>query len=392
MANIAEFRKKYQWWVTTFLLLNILILFLAFTSDPYRLNPIRITIPGINDIKPRLYDSQRYVKLFDIAYEKPKTVILGSSRVLFGIDPQNSLLKKYPPVYNAGILGAPMHEIHGYFLHALANQPDLKRVVLALDFYEFNAKFDNNKTGAEDLYQKNWLEMLMSRKDLVFDLRGFGLTIWDSLSRKNVKSIREDGRLIPDPLSNREVYKDFFGPANVTPSPLEASKQIPAQKIVIKKSLKSAPKVVNAPAKKVSMKNELYQPFQLSKIDMDALKDIVEICKKKNIELYIYLPPIYLNTEITAFHDMNIWQDYRTFQRYIAHLHPFWDFTGWNEISMTRENFVDGSHHVFPVGNMVLERIFGANDKNIPRSFGHYVTNKNVVKHLDVMEKEYRAR
>jgi hypothetical protein len=378
ISQARRFKRKYYYWVALFLLLNALILFVAVAEDPYRLNPVHLTIPRINDVKPRLYDYQRYVKLFDIAYQKPKTIILGSSRVLWGIDPSNAVLQKYPPVYNAGVLGPPMYEIHEYFLHALANQPDLKRVILALDFYAFNAKFDHRDLILKDTFGKDWREILHTRRELLLDIPADLQTLWYSLLHKPVKSLQENGRLTPDPLSDRELYKDFF-PQKEADEKENINTQGNKKENALQKLIKQ-PK----------MKDELYQPFKLSQIDMAALQDIIETCKKRNIELYLYIPPLLRNGEIVAFHQLKLQNEFENFQRSLVKLHPYWDFASWNKITMSEDNFVDGSHHIFPVGNMIMVRILGQPLAGTPNGFGRYVTAENVEQHLKLIEQEYK--
>lgn len=396
MTELTKNKKKYKHWFYGFVLINIIFLIIAVISNPYRLTPINITIRGINDIKPRLYEYQRYIKLFDIAYQKPKTVILGSSRVLWGIDPQNPILQTYPPVYNAGVMGPPLYETLEYFRHALANQPDLKRVVLALDFYSFNAEFDNRDLILKDIFGKGPRQILKIRRELLFDYGAMIETLWYSMTRKQVKSLREDGRLTPDPLEARSVYDDFFNP----PQPPVANKTVVVKNSEIKSSatknvevkIKPDKKIVNTVAKaapQTQMRNVLYESFKISKQSMDALREIVETCKKRNIELYIYITPTLNNAEETYYREHGLWSEFASFQRQLANLHPFWDFTSWNKITMDKNSFIDGSHHIFPVGNLIMERIFNKKDPAIPETFGRYISTNNVNKHLQNLTDEY---
>lgn len=394
MAKASNLKNAYKKWFYLFLLSNVVILFLTFTANPYRLAPFQITIPGINDVKPRLYEYQRYVKIFDLAYKKPQTILLGSSRVLWGLDPKNSVLQKYPPVYNAGVLGPPLYEVKEYFDHALVSQPNLKRVVLALDFYEFNAKFDDRELILKDMFRKPLNEIIKQHTNLFFDFRAMGETLWCSLMRKKVMTLREDGRLYPDPLSNRELYKDFF-----LPNVAQVNKDIKIVKPVATgaTSARATGAATTAAIKKekspkAGMKDELYVPFTLSNKSLAALRSIIKTCKERNIELYIYFPPILQNGEVIAFHKYGIWKEYEKFQHELAKLHSFWDFTGWHEISLNKDNFVDSSHHIFPIGDIILGKIFGQENSNTPHAFGTYVTTQNVDAHLKAIDREYKTR
>lgn len=392
MADITRIKRKYKMWFYTFLLLNIIILFFTIIANPYRLTPINVTIKGVNDIKPKLYDYQRYVKLFDMAYQRPRTVLLGSSRILWSVDPTHPLLQTYPPVYNAGIIGPPLYEVKHYFDHALANQPQLKRVVLGLDFYAFNAKFDNRELILADMFGKSWQDIVRQHTELLFNFGAIFETLWDSFTRKSVISIREDGRLIPDPVSARPLFKDFFIDLEHPPEPPKVAK--------IVKVMKDGKSVAIAldehgnqvkPEPKKTMKNELYVPFHMSAQSFGALRDIIATCKERNIELYIFISPTYKNGEQVAFHNIGLWNQFKNFERDLAKLHPFWDFISWNNVTENPHNFIDSSHHVFPVGAMILTRILGGEDKNIPPTFGRYVTANTIEPHLKTLDKEYAS-
>jgi hypothetical protein len=395
MASSARLKRNYKIWFYQFLLFNIVILFLTAIANPYRLAPFQITIPGLNDIKPRLYDYQRYIKLFDIAYQKPQTILLGSSRVLWGLDPKNPVLQTYQPVYNAGVTGPPLYEIREYFHHALVNQPQLKRVVLALDFYAFNGKFDNRDLVLKNSFGKTKKEIVRQNINLLLDFPAMAETIFDSMRRKKIKTLREDGKLTPDPLAARELYTDFFPPEIAAqPAPVANSVAVvktPAVPVVAHHKKKSAIIAANG-VKKPSMKNELYLPFNMSNQSLSALQEIIATCKERGIELYIYIPPTLNNVEADAFHQMSIWKNYADFQRQLAKLHPFWDFAEWNEITQNKDNFIDGSHHVFPVGDMILGRMFGKPTDKTPASFGKYVTAVNVDAHLRAVDHDYYSR
>ena len=130
----------------------------------------------------------------------------------------------------------------------------------------------------------------------------------------------------------------------------------------------------------------------MSNQSLAALQEIIATCKERGIELYIYIPPTLNNVEADAFHQMAIWKNYADFQRQLAKLHPFWDFAEWNEITQNKDNFIDGSHHIFPVGDMILGRMFGKPTDKTPSSFGKYVTATNVDAHLRAVDHDYYSR
>lgn len=390
MPNVHSFKMRHKIWFYSFILSIVFVACFVFIINPYRIFPVSITIAGINDIKPKLYDYQRYVKLFDIAHQKPKTILLGSSRVLWGLDPKSSILQQvgYMPVYNAGVLGPPMYVTRQYFDHALASQPDLKRVILGIEYFDFNKAYDG-RTFLSESFGKNESQLLKIHSKLAYDLKASVLTLLSSLSHKQGKSLREDGRLTPAPLESPEIYKDFFGPTqNQIIDVRDQDKRENINQRVLEKPIIHKETIAKA-SKPRQMKDILYGNFKLSKIDMDAFRYIVETCKERNIELYIFFTPAYNFSEINAFHQLGIWEDYKIFLRQIASIHPYWNFDGMNTVTTNRSNYVDGSHFVFSVGEMILKKMFNVSDASIPKNFGNYVTGKNVNYFLKNLEIEY---
>ncbi|MBA3662552.1 MAG: hypothetical protein H0W64_12590 [Gammaproteobacteria bacterium] len=375
MTSFRLLKKKHKIWFFSFIGFQLIFLCGTLLINPYRLMPFSVTIVGLNDIKPKLYDHQRWIKLFDIAHIKPKTVLLGSSRILWGLDPKHPLLNDpaYQPVYNAGILGPPIYEVERYFKHALAMQPNIKRIILGLDFYAFNQKFDGRTFDIEKSFGKNERELLLLHKNLVYDLSAIFKTIRYSFKRKYVKTIRQDGRLTPAPLDAPVLYKDFFTLNKLPLFPIPPGD----------------PKV-----KPKEMKSVLYDPFQLSEVDLKALQNMINVCEERNIELLIFMTPSFAQpgirgTEIEVFHSLNIWEDYKTLLKKISTMHPFWSFVGPNEITSNKANFIDSSHYVFAVGDKIISKMLNVTDKTIPKKFGRYINSTNVDSYLQDLETEY---
>jgi len=94
-------------------------------------------IEGVNRIKYGINNHLRLAKAHAVLREKPRTVILGSSRAESSFDPQHPDFRNRP-VYNLALSGAGLYELYRYLQHAQGSQP-LAEAVLALDFYMFNS-------------------------------------------------------------------------------------------------------------------------------------------------------------------------------------------------------------------------------------------------------------
>ena len=397
MLGVESYKKKYKIWFYAFLLSNLLMAGVVIVINPYRLFPVTVKIKGINDIKPKLYPFQQYIKLFDIAHQKPKTILLGSSRILWGVDPQSPILqqKNYTPVYNAGILGPSMILIRQYFDHALFSQPDLKRVILGIEYVGFNKEYDN-KPNLHESYAKSEKELLAIHYKMAFDLKASFLTVASSIRQKHDKTLREDGRLTPAPLEEPDLYQDFFQPVKEKKSVVDVVSNKPTEL-----TQTSKPSAIHLNEKQTlltekkpkppQMRDVLYGNFQLSQLEMDAFHYIVQTCKERNIELYVFFTPAYNLSEIQAFHRLGLWENYKFFLKQLVSIYPFWSFVSWNKITSDKNNYVDGSHFVFSVGDMILKKMFAVKDDAIPENFGRYITQKNVHHFMQNLELEYQA-
>ncbi len=94
-------------------------------------------IEGFNRFKYGFNHHQRIAKPHALERHSPATVILGSSRVASALDPEHPGFR-HGPVYNLGIDATGIYEVYRLAQHAQAVRP-LDEVVLAVDFYMFNA-------------------------------------------------------------------------------------------------------------------------------------------------------------------------------------------------------------------------------------------------------------
>jgi hypothetical protein len=102
--------------------------------DPYYLGSgLRLT--GFNAVKPEAFDYSRVWKPHALASYGAETLILGTSSVEAGLDPESPAWK-YHPVFNAAFGAAHPYEVMRLFQHAIAVAKP-RQVVLGLDFTSF---------------------------------------------------------------------------------------------------------------------------------------------------------------------------------------------------------------------------------------------------------------
>ena len=339
-----------------------------FIIDPYGLFR-SFEIIGINQQKEGVRDKIRHVKSIEVTTKNPKTLIMGSSRVHDGINPESTMIPtKYQPVYNYGIPMIRIKEVKFFLLHALQDN-DVKALVLGLDFFMFNAKeklniaFDpstlNKKFIVNDLYLKSCL----SSTALVDSIQ----TIKSSMSQINRKEFLGNG------------YR-------------------PGEHVFY--SLKNYEKLHNYTNwifLSSSQKETLYyQKFALDKEVFLDFEDILLIAQQKGIELFLYINPAHANLDgegILASGNLLLFEEWKRKITNIANNFniTLWDFSGYNSITTEQvktpmKYYWDSSHFKEEIGDLILKRVFGNMEDDgkiiIPLDFGIKLVPENIENHL----------
>ena len=115
--------------------------------DPYSLYNV-VSRPGFNAVKPEVTKHSRMAKAKSVAWANPDALILGSSTAETGLDP--SALHGAGRAYNLGLSGANIYEVRRYYQHARSTGR-IKRVVVAVDLFMFNANLPNRPDFNEQL-------------------------------------------------------------------------------------------------------------------------------------------------------------------------------------------------------------------------------------------------
>ena len=110
---------------------------------------------------------------------------------------------------------------------------------------------------------------------------------------------------------------------------------------------------------------------------IEALKNIVKLSKENNISLYVFTTPYNKNMMDTV--KIN---DYLEFLKSISKVVNFYDFTGYNSITVNNCNYYEHSHYRPLVGKLIAARIFKDNTVEIPEDFGVYINEDTIENHL----------
>ena len=123
-----------------------------------------VSIPGFN-AQRQIATNARVAKAQIVCRLQPETVLMGTSRVEVGLNPEHPALQALgAPVYNLALAGSGLHELDLTLRHAVYASHRLKHVLLGIDFLMFNANREAVVFGTEviDFDQK---KLLLSEDD-----------------------------------------------------------------------------------------------------------------------------------------------------------------------------------------------------------------------------------
>ena len=118
---------------------------------------------------------------------------------------------------------------------------------------------------------------------------------------------------------------------------------------------------------------------------MAEIREIIDICKKNNIGLTIFINPGHVESYLCD--DIEFQNRVRM---ELAAVTDFWDFSRPGRITMDNFNYYDIIHYRKKIGGMMIERMYNPGKKELS-DFGTLVTRENVSAYLKDTVSEYNA-
>jgi hypothetical protein len=361
----AQNYKSYLWaWLLSAILTVGIVGVFNYIVDPYGFYRI-VDRAGFNQQKEGVRSKIRYVKALELPLRKPKTIIIGSSRVHDGINPLHALLSNpaYAPVYNLGIDMARIHESKEYLRHALVND-EIKRVIIGLDFFMFNASQKVNY---------NFDSELVGRKINIGDYLSTSIFSRDAF----VDSIRTIKTSHSQP-ERKEFLSNGFRPGNFVFYQVKSYEALHYYTNYIFMS-------------SLSSQTKYYAEVTSDQGVFDDFEDILKICATNSIDVKLYISPAHANLDGEGILAAGKWQMMENWKRKVVMLAgrynvPIWDFSGYNSITTESVRtpmtyYWDSSHFTEVVSDMILKRIF-TEGVNVPTDFGVLLSDENIERHL----------
>ena len=360
-------------WLIIFVLTSVCFALLIgsfnYIVDPYGFFRT-VEIKGFNQQKEGVRNNIRYIKLIEISLRKPKTILMGSSRVHDSINPESDVLKDIAPlqggVYNYGIDMARIKEIKFFLEHAIKNSK-IERLVLGLDFFMFNKYEKLNIT-----YNKELTNRKINFMDLYFQPLFSIQSLTKSFSTIKVSNQQQD---------RREFLVNGYRPGESVFFGLKDYRKLHNSTNYIFLSKNSIDTLYYA---KMDLDDEVFQDF----------RDIIKICKNNNIALTLYISPAHAELDGEGLTLANQYENFENWKREITKIAynndlSLCDFSGYNSITTEdvktpMQYYWDSSHFKEKVGDYILEKILSnSRNNNIPIDFGVKVTPSNIENHLN---------
>jgi len=312
----------------------------------YIVNPLNFFKPNpnatFNRYKRNIF-SDRMTLFYELNYVKPKTLMVGSSRIGYFKD---DAIEKYvqKPIFNLSIAGSNVYEQSEYIKYAIKNI-DIKEVVWSLDFYGFNPdKIPYNGFSKErltkNIYLDDYFTALMSYRTF----------------ERSIKTLKDNKKINTSNFSylvEKNQYSELQGQTFTKEEILKHVKITLDEYEHVDNFLKSK-----------NFKN----PKSLQK-SLSIVKKIVTLCKEKNIKLTIYTSPVYV-AHLDLINHMGLTDTFKTWKKELAKITHYTDFCYRNDITTNIMNFRDSSHTISDTGKLIFKKIYDANHTNPNLDFG----------------------
>ncbi len=388
--------SKYQKFNLLFLG-TICVIMLAFGSINIFINPYGIfntpVIAGVNKIKPKKFTQDLLLKAVEVSTIQPNVLFLGSSKEQWGLDTNYPAFSQENP-YNLGLQAAGMYTVKRYFDHAIANQKDIKLVILGLDLFQFNEERDLTLPSfSEERLEKNHLTIADAVK-IIFSVDVFE----DSKKTWEINHKNPSAEFVSTGETNRfKLNYNVFEKGAIILNPKD---KIPGTWKLFTQDM----------AREINKK----VPYKLSEERLGYLQYIVDTCQEKGIDLKIFISPEH-TTHLEGYIHRDLWQPWEEWKRELTKIAPIWDFSGYHNISndtidSNMKYYIDSLHYKKVVGNMMMDKMLSTEEnltasntsnnisnnipnntlENIENDFGVLITPENIEQHLAKIRQQHQ--
>jgi hypothetical protein len=316
----------------------------------------------VPDIYMRL-NHERVTTPYLLRTAHPQTLLLGASRVLYGMRIEQGVKDGFE---NAALSGATLEEISKEVDLALRN-PRLKRIIWGVEFYtfdSFNAGCDPETCARlNGSIRLKLTDSIMSGDAVVQS--------WRLVVRAATHKLKESAR-IPIPWPRGVICRELARPQFPTLASL-------------------------SPAHRFRQVTHLleYRRFDYSQEQMERFLDIVDRIRRAHVQLLFFVPPL-TEFELEMMRQNGRWPDYQRWKRDLAAHFSYLDFSGYNELARSDAMFSDVWHMKAAAGAVIMRQVLGLPDCECPEAgivtrSGLRITTDNVDETVALQERRMMA-
>jgi hypothetical protein len=267
---------------------------------------------------------ERTVTPYLLHTSSPETLLLGSSRVVYGMKIEQGVKDGFQ---NAALSGSRMPEIAKEVDLALRN-PHLKRVIWGVEFYTFDAYADSCAPDTcarlDGDLRLELTDNLLSSDTFVASYRMVLRAMMGKISR---------AATMPIPWPGPFICGMFAHPEPPTLAGMDAARRFR--------------EVGNLPE---------YRRFDYSARMRQSFVDILGRLRGAHVEVIAFVPPV-TQFELEMIRQTGRWPDFQAWKGFVAQHIPYTDFSGYNGIARSDRMFIDAWHMEPAVGATIMRQL-----------------------------------
>ncbi len=282
----------------------------------------------------RKRQDDRISRPYRLLRERPMTVLLGNSRMAWGIPIDGPATDG---VFNAALPGCRFDELDAITSTAI-QQPQVKRLIWALDFLTFDELL---ATSPHDV-----VEAVRAR------LRG---DPWQLITEAllSLNALEESVRIIGRVVRTAPVPADSALPRSSAWSPDRIREEF------------AHPSAAGLPAWRAELARQQaaapvgwYGGYRFDETSLQRVRDLVGAARSRGIDVVIVVLPA-TECELEIIRQTGRWDLYLSWERRLAEIGAYWDFSGYNELAREDSLFNDLLHLKPAPGHAILRRLLG---------------------------------
>ncbi|MGH2543895.1 MAG: hypothetical protein ACRDIB_13920, partial [Ardenticatenaceae bacterium] len=309
--------------------------------DPLGVVPASPSLHGLNAEKVMRFNNDRIYKPLDLLSVRPRTVVLGTSRILQAFDPRTFSGTPYSPAYNYGFPGGNLNEMATHFERFIARMPSVRYVFVELFLPMAQAERPTRSTP--ELLAAAFLSS--SALQLSAD------TVWQNLRIRT-------GRGVAGPVALHDGRQSF-----VVMAPMPNFLAYPAA------FLRRPPR------------------YEVDPVALGAMRRMREVAHSKGIALTFFISPVHA-VQLYTLHTTNHWPILEDWKRALAREFNVLDFSAYSSITgepvSSEMRYWKDPHHFSPLTASILAERLVRQGVGMVDGFGSPLTSDRLEDELRI--------